>query len=211
MSFPLQEWDWVALSGYMTPMGLKTLLCNSSQESYDSFRRMRPKIVCTMFDSLQNYLVSVKYDETNRQEFWETGWIATQGYIPVPVDPNVITNERFFANKKEWNIVSVKMMRYYWDDMSHGLNDYCKEKIRVVGSQLISLLPGKKSCCQSCRWTMPSAEMWDDVKCTYCRERDMYPYATLGVLKQTPHIFHNENSHRKEECDLIRGICNVKI
>ena len=211
MNNPLYEWDWLALSAYLTPTSLKHVLVNCNTQSYDSFLKMRPKIVCSMFESLDTFISLVNGKDTNQQEFWEHGWIAKQGYIPVTIHPNVITNERFFANRKEWNMVSVKLMRYYWDEMSNGLNGYCKDKIKTIGSRLICLLPGKKSVCCLCKWTMPATEMWNDVQCTYCREKSLHPYANIGLLKQTPHVFYNETGQRKEECDLIRGICNVSI
>jgi hypothetical protein len=202
----IREWDWLAMADYMTPLLLKRCLPMSHPAD---FEQARPIVVCRMFERLEAHL---KLDNIPKDRaFWVNGWILSEGFIPVAVNMNIVTNERFgFIHEKkwtEWPIVSVKIMRYYWASMLFGLNSYCQHKVRTICSKLIETLPGNHIICTKCNWTMPETEMYNDCICTYCESIESYPNSTLKLLQCVPLITLNET----DESKLVKKLKKIKI
>lgn len=149
------------------------------------------------------------------RRFWEQGWMVQQGLIPGLIGPGVVTNERFgFVQGHqwhEWNLVSAKMMRYYWAAWLLGLDSTAQRQARDACSRLLATLPGTHEICDRCGWTMPGAEMWNDYTCNYCYERERYPFSKLIVVRGVPLTVPNEGAAVKDECQLMRQFQNIKL
>lgn len=196
----LFEWDWVAVSKYLTPRLLSVLLANSN-ESYDTFLLVRPEVVCRMFQNMQGVT--------------DVRWLVQEGFIPDHTHKtNVLTNDKYgYVSKSgqwaECEIVSVKVMRYYWDSMMRNLNTFCKKTICASVCQFIASLPGAHTTCPHCKWTMPVSEMWNESVCTYCREINRYPDAILTRTKGgIPTIMLKS---RDEDSKMIRQFYDFQI
>lgn len=190
-----------------------------SSEDQQQLEPWRPTLVIAMFERLrahvQKILRPATANEVELRTCWERGWMMAEGFLPRPLRSDVVTNERFgFVRHQqwhEWQLTSAKVMRYHWAGLLQGLPARCHHHVRTVCSELLATLPGPHEVCVRCRWTMPGSEMHNATVCSYCNERERYPYAQLTWLHGVPLIKVNETRAVKDECQLVRTLQSINF
>jgi hypothetical protein len=179
------EWHWDAMSHIVTPSMVKKILIASDEASYEYFKRVKGSVMLRMYQSAVQRFQHLMHQGVSVQEIWES-YLSPEGYIPVCIPKNIISNERFgFKNEqnqwKEWNIVSLQVIRMYWDNIFSQIGYKIHSELRDICRKLIQTLPGPFSTCECCTWSIPVSEMATDFLCTYCQDYKKYPKIELQM------------------------------
>lgn len=193
---------WNVMSYLTTPALLQQRLSrkNRDQEPYlaPSFVACKARVFLQMFSSVLDRVQRMLSHGVSSKTVWEQ-YLAKEGFIPACVPRETVTNHRFGYVPKgqnhweEWAVVSVQIMRLYWENMFEGLPHSVTSQLRLICMALISTLPGPSEQCHLCRWKVPASSMHalsekypEKQICVYCHTRQKYPERCLGVHRGIP-------------------------
>lgn len=216
---PPQVWsdrdeDWAVDGTQLTPRVMRRM----TPERWAHVPIAKGAMVVHLFEHLARHVRQGRphtLADGDLRTFWEKGWMMQEEFLPPLIRPGVVTNERFGWVEQqrwhEWNLPSAKVIRYFWNKWTQGLNAQCHHRIRTLGSELFFALPGPHADCTRCGWTMPGSEMWNETLCAYCRHRESYPYAQLTYVRGVPVLLPHETSAVRTECQLIRTFQTLQL
>jgi hypothetical protein len=183
MTLELLEFDWDAVSRYLTPLTLKSALSKASKSSLESFQRCRTQVFCNMFTSLQIALhqkFPVDPEENPlKRSLRIVSYLCDHGFIPL-IPPGSVSNSTF-SLQDEWNTTpNVEIMRRYWDAMLENVKK--TDVFNCIFQFIIQQLPGCEGiACESCQWKVPQSAMWNSKTCSYCHRIETCPLAKLKM------------------------------
>ena len=211
---PESEVDWTQL----TPRVLRQLVAAMTPHQLSQWQAVKGRMVMHMFERLARHVRQFQphtLSDADLRTFWEKGWMMQEAFLPRLIRPLMVTNERFgyvlHQRWHEWDLPSAKVIRYYWNELTQGLNAQCHHRIRTIGSELFFALPGPHCDCTRCGWTMPASEMWNETVCSYCHHREGYPYTRLTYLQGVPMLLPHESPAVKADCQLMRKFQTLQL
>jgi hypothetical protein len=215
-SMNLLEYHWDAMSFILTPAALKNLLIHTNELSYEHYRRVKGSMMVRMFSLMWERFNCLTTTKTS-QYIWEN-LLASEGYIPICVPKNSISNDRFgFRDDQgkwcEWRIPSLQVIRLYWDNIFSGIDCKLQNILKTICAQLIATLPGSHHTCQCCHWNIPESEMHSQTTCTYCYDYQKYPHLKLDLTNSgIPFIRYNNPTISKPRSEtLLEKFRSLKI
>lgn len=177
----LREWNWHALSCYLTPRTLKeTLELHNDVISQQSFERVKGMVMLAIWQKVPKIRLQRKY--SSWRKFWEE-YLMCEHYIPPVIDEDVHTVDRFFHWHKasqstiSYPFASVELLRAYWQDMAAFFTtEQQRREFFLVCQNLLMDLPciDSQKCCRRCQWVVPDVAMYDAVQCNYCYGGKVY-------------------------------------
>lgn len=177
----LREWDWQALSYYLTPRTLQeNLNLHNDVISQQSFERVKGTVMLEIWRKVPKIRLQRKY--SSWQKFWEE-YLMCEHFIPPAIPDHVHTVDRFFhwheasQTTTSYPFASVELLRAYWQDMAgyFTTNDQRREFFLLCQNLLMDLpcIETQKRC-HDCKWVVPDVAMFDTTKCNYCYGRRVY-------------------------------------
>jgi len=186
-------WHWDALSYFITPSALKRCLLTCDEASREYFNQCKDQVFIRMFQQMHDRFRYMIRNGTSIQKVWEE-YLSSEGFIPKCVPQGVLTNDRFgYVNQdtrqwEEWNVVSVQVMRLYWDSMFQGLCGSHIATLQNICSSLLSTLPGSARHCRHCSWRVPEGSMHNEVQCIYCQSYEKHPQLSLELHRGVTYV-----------------------
>lgn len=125
---------------------------------------------------------------------WE-GLLVESGFVPPKISPHRVTNDRFGYVRDnqwiEWNIASVKLMRYHWSNVFREQSTAVQKRLREIANAFIRTLPSPAVDCSLCGWACPESEAVfgpTSVHCSYCQSKLCQPNSHIQYACDGPYI-----------------------